>query len=91
MDPNGVDNATKNEASPRTGWASSGRSALAALLAVLTGLAGVVLSLWPEIGLPVLAVSVALLVLGVAMSLYVSRKRRALGLSRWGEIGRAHV
>ena len=82
MDSNGSDDPIVQRSSSKAGWASSGRSALAALLAVLVGLAGVVLSLWPAIGLPVLAVSVGLLALGVAMARRASRERHARGLSR---------
>jgi hypothetical protein len=70
---------------PITRWATSSRSALASIAAVLLGLAGVVLSLWPATGLPLLCVSIGLLALGFWMARRVLREREARG-ARWGAI-----
>ena len=55
-------------------WATPGRSALAALLSVLIGLVGLVLSPWPPVGATLSVISFALLALAI-LGARASRRR----------------
>jgi hypothetical protein len=63
-----------------------GFSILAAALAVVVGLVGVVLSLWPIAGLPVLGAAVLLSIGGFALARRARRQAKARGLRTWPAI-----
>ena len=70
----------------RSRWASTGSSMLAAALAVTLALAGLLLSLWPALGLSLLGASTLLLVAGVASARATRRAHLARGERGWGAL-----
>ncbi|MBX7195628.1 MAG: hypothetical protein K1X94_26465 [Sandaracinaceae bacterium] len=72
------------DARPRARWASAGSSVLAAGLAVGLALAGLLLSLWPALGLSLLGASTILVVLGVAAARAARREHASRGERGWG-------